>query len=92
MENTQIAVIETGGKQYLVKTGDKIKVERMVATKDGKLTFTDLLDGKKVAASIAGEGRGKKVSGRIFRNKTRSSRFPQGHRQFYTELKIGKIT
>ena len=38
-----IAVIETGGKQYLVKTGDKIKIEKLLAQEGEKVTFDKVL-------------------------------------------------
>ncbi|MBI2590027.1 bL21 family ribosomal protein [Candidatus Berkelbacteria bacterium] len=83
----KVAIIETGGKQYLVQPGDTLKVE-LIRTEKNQLTLRDLLANKNVTATILTEGRHPKVSGRIFRNKVRSSRFPRGHKQRYTALKI----
>ncbi len=99
------AVIATGGKQYRVKEGDVIRVEKLgveagkkieldqvLMLSDGE-TFeigTPVLDGKTVAAEVLSNGRGKKV--RIMKFKRRKHHMKQmGHRQDYTELKITKI-
>lgn len=86
-----IAVIKTGGKQYLVSVGENLKVEKLEAEEGAVLEFEDILEGKQVSAKVAGHGKGKKVSGRVFINKVRRSRFPRGHRQQYTELVIESI-
>lgn len=86
------AVISTGGKQYLVKVGDVINVEKLAHKVDEQIELSDELDNKvKVKAKIVAQTRSPKVSGRIFRNKTRSSRFARGHRQHTTKLKIEAI-
>ncbi|MCA9388640.1 bL21 family ribosomal protein [Candidatus Berkelbacteria bacterium] len=86
------AVISTGGKQYLVQVGDIISIEKLASKVDGELTFTNELDGKgEVKAKVIEQVRTPKVSGRIFRNKTRSSRIPRGHRQSVTKVKIEAI-
>ena len=89
MEN--IAVIKTGGKQYLVKPGKAVKVEKLESEIDTTIEFVDILNGKKVIAKVTKNGKLPKVRGRIFINKTRRSRFPRGHRQQYTELMIESI-
>ncbi len=86
-----IAVIKTGGKQYLVEAGANINVEKLEASEGDILEFADILDGKKVKAKVTEHGKGKKVSGRVFINKVRRSRFPRGHRQQYTKLVIESI-
>lgn len=86
-----VAVVETGGKQFIVRVGDTIKAPRIEADAESAVTLTDVLGGKTVTATVLGEGRAPKVSGRIFRNKTRSSRFPHGHKQSYTALRIESI-
>lgn len=92
MDAMQYAIIETGGKQYLVKSGDKILVEKLALEPQAEATFTDLLTGKEsVKASVVRQTRSAKVSGRIFRNKTRARRYPHGHRQQLTELSITAI-
>ena len=92
------AVIETGGKQYLVSEGDVIAVEKLA---DKKQTLTPLLvtkDGKaapaakaKVSASVVDEIKGEKLTVFKMRPKKRS-RTKTGHRQTYSQLRIDKIT
>lgn len=98
------AVIETGGKQYRVAVGDKVKVEKleanpgdtvdldrvlMVANGDEVRVGAPTLDDK-VSAKVVSHGRGEKV--RIFKMRRRKHyRKQQGHRQSYTELEITGI-
>jgi large subunit ribosomal protein L21 len=97
------AVIKTGGKQYKVKAGDVIEVEKLVH--DGKaVTFQPILvvddDGKThvgqeaaratVSAAPVGEKKGDKVKVVKFRPKTGYSK-KTGHRQMYTLLEVGEI-
>ena len=84
-----IAIIKTGGKQYKVKVGDLIKVEKI--TQDGdKLEFGDLLNDQKVTATIVSEGKLPKIEITKFRAKKRYERH-QGHRQAFTQIKIDSI-
>ncbi|MFC1639075.1 50S ribosomal protein L21 [Patescibacteria group bacterium] len=101
-----IAVIETGGKQYLVKPGDTLKVEKLEAKEGDKLTFEPLLvadekdkdakvgtpkvAGAKVTATVLGEGRARKVTVVKYKPKVRYQR-KAGHRQPFTEIKIEDI-
>jgi len=96
------AVIRTGGKQYRVSAGEKIKVEQipadigaeialgevlMVADGEAVTMGTPLVEGKTVKAKVIGHGRGEKV--RIFKMRRRKHyRKSQGHRQNYTEVEI----
>lgn len=90
-EKPTIGVIETGGKQYLVKPGDELKVEKLTSSdKDKKLEFEDLLHNKKVQAEILGETRTKKVTGIKFK-KRKGYLKRLGHRQTLTKLKIISI-
>ena len=96
------AVIRTGGKQYLVSPGEKLKIET-TAHKDGKLEFSDILavsaedgkfesslDGAKVFASVVNEGRGDKIL--VFKLKRKKQyKKMQGHRQNFVEVKISEI-
>jgi large subunit ribosomal protein L21 len=97
------AVIKTGGKQYKVKAGDVIEVEKLVH--DGTpVTFQPILvvddDGTthvgqeaakaSVTATPLGEQKGDKVKVYKFRPKTGYSR-KTGHRQMYTLLEVGEI-
>ncbi len=100
-----IAVIQSGGKQYLVSKGDKIQVEKLAGEKDATLTFDQVLatfdgakyelgkpflSGAKVEAKILKQGRSPKV--RVFKYKAKSKyRRTIGHRQSYTEVEITKI-
>ena len=99
------AVIATGGKQYVVREGDTLLVERLGTHKEGdKIEFDQVLmtdDGKsakvgtpttgsKVTATYLGEKKGKKLT--IIRFKAKSNRDRRlGHRQKYSEIKIDKI-
>lgn len=96
------AVISTGGKQYRVASGAKLKVEQLTAdvgaeividqvlmVADGeKVTVgTPLVEGAKVSAKVVSHGRGDKVH--IFKMRRRKHyRKSQGHRQNYTEIEI----
>lgn len=99
------AIIETGSKQYLVKKGDKIQVEKLAGEKDqilkmDKVLFTSdektfslgkpHVTGAVVEAKIVKQGRGGKIH--ILKYKAKSKyRRKQGHRQHFTELEITKI-
>jgi large subunit ribosomal protein L21 len=99
------AVIQTGGKQYRVSKGLKLKVEKldaaegdsveldkvlMVADGDDVKIGAPYLDGGKVTATVTAQGRGKKV--KIIKFKRRKHHLKrQGHRQAYTELEITDI-
>jgi len=100
------AVIKTGGKQYRVKEGETLKVEKlnvdegkkvdlkevlMVADGDDMKVGAPFLDGGKVTATIKSHGRGKKVEIVKFRRR-KHYRKQMGHRQSYTELTIEKIS
>ena len=99
------AVIRTGGKQYKVKVGDLIDVEKLggddgaslelepllVVDDDGKVTSAaDDLAKAKVTASVVDQHRGKKIRVFTYKNKTRQSR-TMGHRQSLTRLKVETI-
>jgi len=102
----KLAVIKTGGKQYLVGEGDVIKIEKLPedSIKNEKVTFEDILmtiDGgkvtlgtptlsTKVSASVVEEGRNKKISVIRFRSKSRYFK-NKGHRQPFHKVKIEKI-
>ncbi len=99
------AVIKTGGKQYRVAAGDKIKVEQMPADIGAEITIDQVLavgagdqlsvgaplvSGATVSATVLGHGRHDKV--RIFKMRRRKHyRKQQGHRQNYTELFVSRI-
>lgn len=99
------AVIKTGGKQYRVEEGDLLKVEKietatgdsiefdqvlLVADGDNVTVGQPLVDGAKVTAEVTEQGRHKKVKIIKFRRR-KHSRKQQGHRQWFTEVKITGI-
>jgi len=106
LELTMYAVIKTGGKQYRVVAGEKLKVEQitadvgseivldqvfMVAEGDNIKVGAPLVDGAKVTATIISHGRGEKI--RIFKMRRRKHyQKHQGHRQNYTEIQISGIS
>ena len=99
------AVIKTGGKQYRVAAGEKIKVEQIAADVGQEITFDEVLavgnggdlqigaplvSGATVKATVVAHGKHDKV--RIFKMRRRKHyQKRQGHRQGYTELEIGTI-
>jgi large subunit ribosomal protein L21 len=98
-----IAVIKTGGRQYKVKVGDIIKVEKINKEKDSTVNFEVLLlaDEKnvqigkpvlkeKVQGKILKQEKSKKISVIKYKPKTRYKR-NLGHQQPYTEIEITKI-
>ena len=103
---SQFAVIQTGGKQYLVRPGDKIKVEKLDAKDGATLKFeallvsdekgkdvkvgTPVVKGVTVTAKVEGTGRARKVKVIKFKSKIRYKR-KAGHRQKYTALTIDTI-
>lgn len=99
-----IAIIETGGKQYLVKKGDKLQIEKLAGEAGENINFDKVLftsDGKdfqlgkpyldaSVEAKILKQGRGKKIHVLKYKAKSKYRR-KQGHRQSFTEVEITKI-
>ena len=96
---SDFAIFQTGGKQYRVKVGDVIKVEKLDATGDvtfdhvlmlGETVGTPTIDGAKVVATVVEQKRAPKVL--VFKKKRRQNyRRTRGHRQFITVLKIKEI-
>ncbi len=100
------AVIQTGGKQYRVGEGDKLKIEKIKATEGGTVEFDKVLmvrsedgiktgqpyvEGGKVTARVIAHGRHKKIN--ILKFKRRKHHMKrQGHRQYYTEVEITGIS
>ena len=100
------AVIKTGGKQYRIQVGEKLKVEQlkvengseliidqvlMVADGDKISMGTPLIKGATVSATVLGQGRHDKI--RIFKMRRRKHyQKHQGHRQNYTEIQITGIS
>ena len=99
------AVIKTGGKQYRVEEGDVVRIEKievatgesvdfdqvlLVANGDDVKVGQPMLDGAKVTAEGLEQGRHKKIKIVKFRRR-KHSRKQQGHRQWYTAVKITGI-
>ena len=99
------AVIKSGGKQYKVAPGEKLKVEQLAAEVGAEVVLDQVLmvgdgdtirlgqpvvAGATVKATVVGHGRGDKVT--IFKMRRRKHyQKHQGHRQNFTELKIDSI-
>lgn len=89
-QNDNIAVIKLGGKQFIVKEGSVIKVEKQNQEPKKILPTEDLLSGKKVTYQIIEDIKDKKISHIKFRHKTRYTK-RIGHRQTLTVVKIESI-
>lgn len=101
-----IAVIRTGGKQYKVKEGQILKIEKIAGNAGDKIEFEVLLtsdeegkdvkvgkptvSGAKVGAEILEQGRARKVNVIKYKPKVRYRR-KAGHRQMYTRVKIASV-
>lgn len=103
---TDYAIINTGGKQYRVREGDTVDVERLDGEVGSDITFdrvlltsvggnlsigTPAVDGATVAGEIAGQTKADKVVSLRYKNKTRQ-RVKRGHRQLVTSVTITKIS
>ena len=99
------AVIETGGKQHRVEEGETLDIEKLEAATGDKVDFDNVLmvadgdkievgapyvSGSKVSAEVVSHGRGDKVKIIKF-SRRKHYRRQQGHRQWYTRIKITKI-
>jgi len=100
------AIIETGGKQYMVKEGDEIFIERLPDEAQEKVKFGNVLaffdgdntkigspyvEGAAVDAAIVKNGKSKKII--VYKMHAKKGyRRKQGHRQPYTKVQIEKIS
>ena len=99
------AIIETGGKQFRVEEGAKLRVDSLAAEVGAEISLDKVLmlgggnvtvgapfiSGAKVTAKVLEHGRGEKI--RVFKKWRRNdSRRMQGHRQNYTDIQITAIT
>lgn len=107
VSKNMLAIVKTGGKQYVVRPGDKIKVEKLNASPEGEVIFDNLLliedDEKgikvgmpyvleyKVIGKVLSEKKGKKLIIYKYKPKKRYQR-KRGHRQKYTMVEIMEIT
>ena len=100
-----LAVVKTGGKQYKVSPGDKVKIERIDKKEGSEISFKEVLlveknkklylgdplvKGAKVIGKVLEQGKGKKVIVFKYKPKTRYKK-KQGHRQLFTQVEITKI-
>ena len=101
----EFAVIKTGGKQYKVSSGAKIKIEKLNAKEGEEVVFDNVLltvsgekieigapyvNGAKVGAKVLKQGRGKKQIDFRYHYKGRY-RKKKGHRQDFTEVEIVSV-
>jgi len=100
------AIFETGGKQYRVKEGDEIYIEKLDAEEDSKVKFdkvlailseddqkigTPYIKGATITAKVIKSGKAKKII--VYKMKRRKGYHrKQGHRQLYTKVLIEKIS
>lgn len=100
------AVIKSGGKQHRVVEGETLKLEKIEVATGESVDFDEVLmvvngeeikigapvvEGAKVTAEVISHGRGEKVKIIKFRRRKHSMK-RQGHRQWYTEVKITGIS
>ncbi|PRP91336.1 50S ribosomal protein L21 [Enhygromyxa salina] len=100
------AIIKTGGKQYRVAVGEKLRIEKLPTEVGGAVEFdevllvgagekarvgTPLVEGAKVSGVVKAHGRGKKLIVYKFRRR-KNYRRKNGHRQPYTEVEITGIS
>lgn len=103
--NMELAVIKTGGKQYIVSPKQKLKIEKLEGKEGGKVEFGEvllfsndkiieigkpLIKGAKVTATILKQDRYDKVI--VFKYKAKKrQQTKRGHRQSFTEVQIKEI-
>ena len=100
-----LAVVKTGGKQYIVKEGDTLDIEKIEGDEGSKIALESILlinddknikvgaplvEGAKLEAEIVKQFKGKKVEIVKYKKKT-GYRRKTGHRQQYTKIKVLKI-
>ncbi len=103
MEGKQMfAVLKTGGKQYRVKAGDMLRVEKLAASAGEVIQFnevlmvganvgTPLVDGAAVQAEVVDQIKGEKVINFVRRRRKSSSKRTKGHRQKLTLVRVTNI-
>lgn len=105
IKNIMLAIIRTGGKQYIVSPGEKIKIEKINKKEGDEVTFSEVLlvekgkkveigtpkvSGAKVIGKVLKQGKNKKVIVFKYKPKTRYKK-KTGHRQAFTEVEIKSI-
>lgn len=101
-----LAVIKTGGKQYVVSEGSRVKVDKLAVEEGKKVTFnevlltntgdktaigTPLVKGAKVEGKVLRQARYAKVFGAKVKAKKRYKKY-FGHKQHFTEVEVTKIS
>ena len=93
------AIIKTGGKQYVVSPGETVRVEKLAGEIGSEIELPvaaafkeggELVSSGSIKATIVGEGRGDKVLVFKFKRKKQYKK-TIGHRQPFTDLKIGDV-
>jgi large subunit ribosomal protein L21 len=99
------AIVETGGKQYRLKEGDKVKVERLDGDEGSQVVLDSVLaarteaglqvgrpklEGARVIGTIVKQGRGPKIT-TIKYKRRKGYRRKIGHRQDFTEIRVDQI-
>ena len=102
---TQLAVIKTGGKQYIVAPGQKLKIEKIEKKEGEEIIFKEVLlleknkkteigtpfvKDVKVIGKVLRQGKGKKIIFFKYKPKTRYKK-KTGHRQLFTEIIISSL-
>ena len=106
MEEGMYAIVNTGGKQYQVAQGDRLRVEKLEGNVGDTVELSDVLmvvndedikvgqpmiEGAKVMARIVEQGKAKKIL--VFKKKRRKGyKVKRGHRQLFTGLEINEIS
>ncbi len=105
MKKVSYAIVESGGKQYKVAAGDKVKFDYLgievgkevelspvllIADEKDTIIGTPAIENARVKATCVSEGKGKKILVFKYKPKTRY-RVKKGHRQLYTQLEIKEI-
>jgi large subunit ribosomal protein L21 len=99
------AVLKTGGKQYTVRAGDVLRVEKLDATAGQKIQFNDILmvggdapvigvpfvAGAAVQAEVIDQIKGEKVIHFVKRRRKHSSQRTKGHRQHLTLVRVTEV-
>ncbi len=96
------AVFKNGGKQYIVQEGDVVYLEKLANEVGDTVTFDEVLmldskvgnpyvKGASVKGKVLKHGKQKKIRVYKYKQKSRSNRLTQGHRQPYTKVEITKI-
>lgn len=101
------AILESGGLQFKVEEGEKLKIPKLEAKTGEKVTFDKVLlisrdekepligmpylENAKITAEVLSTGKGEKITVYKFKRRVKYRR-KKGHRQEYTEVKINKIS